>query len=136
MRSTPEWIGSTDDARVPPRVRLRIFEAHSGVCHLTGRKIMPGDKWDLDHIIALANGGKHAEFNLAPALKEPHRAKTKDDVKLKSRIARIRQRHLGIGRSRKKINSRGFPTFERQHSATRPVEKRELVPSNLEGSKP
>ena len=31
---------------------------------------MPGDAWDLDHKVALINGGRHAEDNLAPALKD------------------------------------------------------------------
>ena len=41
----------------PPSVRLRIFEQHGGRCRLTGKKILAGDKWDLDHIIPLADGG-------------------------------------------------------------------------------
>ena len=69
-RELPLWVGATDDAKVPPRVRLRVFEAHGGRCWLSGRKIMPGDKWELDHKVALINGGRHAEDNLAPALSE------------------------------------------------------------------
>ena len=38
-RSVPKWIGKTDDAMPPPRVRLRIFEAYNGVFGLSGRKI-------------------------------------------------------------------------------------------------
>lgn len=59
-RSTPEWIGKTDDETPPLRVRLRVFEAYGGKCYLTGRKIMPGDEWDLDHKIALCNGAQTA----------------------------------------------------------------------------
>jgi 5-methylcytosine-specific restriction protein A len=65
-RSVPEWIGKTDDTPPPPRVRLRVFEAHNGKCHLTGRKIGPADQWDVDHVLALANGGENRESNLAP----------------------------------------------------------------------
>ncbi|MEI3853595.1 MULTISPECIES: hypothetical protein [unclassified Ensifer] len=47
--SVTEWIGKTDDEKVPPRVRLRLFEQYGGVCQLSGRKIMAGEAWDLDH---------------------------------------------------------------------------------------
>lgn len=78
-RSVPLWVGATDDAPVPPRVRLRIFEREGGKCWITGRKIRPGEAWELDHRIALVNGGRHAEDNLFPALKDAHREKTKGD---------------------------------------------------------
>ena len=57
---------------------------------------MPGrDKWECDHVIALINGGEHRESNLAPALIEPHKQKTKADDALKKKIARTRAKHLG-----------------------------------------
>lgn len=95
-RTLPEWVGSTPDANIPARVRLRVFDAHGETCHLTGRKITAADQWDVDHVIALANGGEHRETNLAPALREAHRAKTSEDVKTKAKIERVRKKHLGI----------------------------------------
>ena len=95
-RLTPEWIGATPDAKIPPRVRLRVFEAHGGVCALTGRKIQPGDEWDVDHARALTNGGEHREANLQPVLRAAHRKKTAEDVKVKAKAARVRKKHLGI----------------------------------------
>jgi 5-methylcytosine-specific restriction protein A len=99
-RQVEEWIGATDDAVIPPRVRLRVFERHGGICHLTGRKIMPGDAWDVDHIIALVNGGAHRESNFAPALRSAHRKKTAADVKQKAKNDRVRKKHLGIKKPR------------------------------------
>lgn len=96
MRSRPEWSGGTDDASVPPRVRLRIFDAFDGRCQCgCGRKIRPGERWEPDHKIALINGGLHAESNLRPMLTEHHRAKTKLDVATKSRTYRKRKAHVG-----------------------------------------
>jgi len=97
-RSTEEWIGATPNAAIPKRVRLRVFERDGGRCHISGRKIMPGDAWDLDHVVALVNGGEHRESNLAPALRDKHREKTAADVAEKARTARIRAKHLGIKR--------------------------------------
>lgn len=111
-REVPEWIGKTDDTPIPPRVKLRVFERHGGVCHISGRKIAAGEAWDCDHVLALINGGENREANLAPALKQPHREKTNADVALKSKTARIREKHLGIwpkpqGNSR--LQGRPFP---------------------------
>lgn len=99
-RSVPEWIGKTPDTPAPPRVRLRVFEAHGGVCYLSGRKIMPGDAWQLEHPLALVNGGENRESNLAPALTAAHKIKTAEDVAQKAKNDRVRKRHLGIKKPR------------------------------------
>jgi 5-methylcytosine-specific restriction enzyme A len=99
-RSTDEWIGSTPDAKIPPRVRARVFGAHDGICHISKRRIRAGEAWDCDHVIALCNGGEHRESNLAPALNEPHRIKTRADVREKSKVARMRKKHLGFKKPR------------------------------------
>ena len=95
-RTVPEWIADHDDQAIPPRVRARVFERHNGICHITKRKIRAGEAWDCDHVIALCNGGSHCESNLAPALKDAHKEKTKADSALKKKIARTRAKHLGI----------------------------------------
>ena len=122
-RPAPEWIAKSDDARIPPRVRIRVFERFNGVCQLTGRKIMPGDEWDCDHAVALANGGSHREGNLRPVLRSAHREKTKADVAEKSRVNRKRAKHLGIKADKPRIASRGFTPATPQQSARRPLAK-------------
>lgn len=106
-RAVEEWIGKSDDTPIPPRVRLRVFETHNGVCYLSGRKIRAGEAWECDHIIALVNGGENRESNLAPALKQAHREKTNADVALKAKIARVRAKHLGISKPKTRWPSRG-----------------------------
>jgi 5-methylcytosine-specific restriction protein A len=102
-RRVPEWEGRTDDAMPPPHVRARIFDRCGGKCHISGRKIRPGDKWDLDHIVALCNGGKNIESNLAPALADKHKEKTAEDRAEKADVDHKRLKHLGIRKP-----SRGF----------------------------
>ncbi len=99
-RSVPEWIGKTPDTPIPARVRLRVFQAHGGICHISKRKIRPGDEWDCDHVLALANGGENRESNLAPALRTEHRKKTAEDVAKKAKAARVRKKHLGLHKTR------------------------------------
>ncbi|MCJ8518970.1 5-methylcytosine-specific restriction endonuclease McrA [Pseudorhizobium tarimense] len=107
-RSVEEWIGKTDDTKVPPRVRLRIFERENGICHLTGQKIQPGDEWDLEHKVALILGGQHRETNLFPALQEAHRRKTAMEMKVKSKIARVKKKHLGITKPKSSLSHTRF----------------------------
>ncbi len=95
-RKTEEWIGNTPDSKVPPHVRLRIFRREEGICHISGRKIGVADKWDLDHRIALCNGGEHRESNLFPAIRDKHREKTAEDVAERAKTDALSKKHLGI----------------------------------------
>lgn len=108
MRTVDEWIGKDDDHRPPPRVRLRVFERYEGVCYLTGRKIRPGDSWDLEHIVALCNGGTNSESNMAPALRTAHKKKTAEDRRQKAKSDSVRRRHLGIKKPRTMTRWRNF----------------------------
>ena len=108
-REIPEWIGRSDDERVPARVKLRVFEAYGGRCYLSGRKIMAGDKWEVEHKLAIILGGENRESNLAPALVGPHKLKTKVDLALKSKIARVKAKHLGVWpKPARPLQGRGF----------------------------
>lgn len=119
-RSVPEWIGKTPDSKVPRHVRLRIFDREGGKCHLSGRKIMPGDAWDLDHKVALINGGEHRESNLFPALRDKHRKKTAEDVAEKAKTYAIRARHV-LPSEPSRIRSAGFQKAPRQRKASTPI---------------
>lgn len=127
MRSVSEWIGKTDEAKVPARVLLRIFEREGGICHLSGRKIQPGEKWQADHKIALCNGGEHRESNLFPALVDKHKEKTKADVAEKSRVAGRAKTHV-IGRPKpvRPIQSRGFSPSSKAREPRAPLPPRAL----------
>lgn len=126
-REVPLWVGKTPDSAIPARVRLRVFQREGGRCWLSGRKILPGDAWEMDHKVALINGGSHSEDNLAPALKAAHRAKTNADVAEKAKVDRIAKKHLGLtkpgsrwpARCRKMDGSIGL-TKRAQRQAARP----------------
>ena len=112
-RSTAEWIAKHDDQAIPPRVKLRIFERDGGKCHICELAIKTGETWDADHVIALVNGGRHAETNLAPAHKHCHVSKNVIDVKTKAKIARVKKKDIGITKPKGTIPQRGFPTVEK-----------------------
>jgi len=107
-RSTDEWIGKTPDSPIPPRVKVRVFEKHNGICHLSKRKITAADKWDCDHVKALINGGENRENNLAPALKDKHKIKTAADVAEKAMIYEKKKKHIGVKAQKRRWPSKKF----------------------------
>lgn len=121
-RTVDEWIGATDDQRAPPRVRERIFTRDS-TCHLCKCEIQTGQKWDLDHVKALINGGENRETNLRPAHRKCHVGKTALDLAEKAKVAAIRKKHIGITRPKQTIKSAPFPKSEKPKKAVvyRPV---------------
>jgi len=109
-RSVPEWIGATPDTPAPPRVRLRVFERCEGKCHRCTRKIAAGEKWTLEHLVALINGGANAEGNLSVTCGWCLPEKNAADVAEKSLTYRKRSKHLGIKAKHSLIpGSRGTP---------------------------
>lgn len=99
-RTLEPWIGRSGDDAIPLRVRARIFDKAGGRCVACSRDLKPG-RWQCDHIVPLILGGRHSEDNLQPLCDVPcHRAKTKLDVKLKAKVARVHKRHLGLKKPR------------------------------------
>lgn len=131
MRTIPEWRGKTDDAKVPDRVRLRVWLDHEGICWLSKRKIRPGELWELEHKVALCNGGQHRETNLAPALKDKHKVKTAADVAEQAFVRRKQKADVGI-RAAPKLQGRGFDPRPPQRRASSPLSK-SLPPRRLSG---
>lgn len=108
-RAVPEWIGATPDTPVPDRVKLRVFRKYEGRCYLSGRKIMPGDAWEVEHIKALGLNGENRESNLAPALVDAHKDKTADDRARMAKADRIARKNAGLWpKSRARLPSRPF----------------------------
>lgn len=101
-------------SKAPPRPsisaarRARIFAAHSGICGISGAKIGPNDLWDVEHRIPWAISFDDGDGNLYPALRDPHKNKTKADLKAIAKLKRIEARHNGTRRERKPIPSRPF----------------------------
>lgn len=108
-RTVESWVGKTPDSAIPLRVRLRVFQRCGGICALSGRKIMPGDEWDLDHVKPLSMGGLHAETNLQVVWRPAHREKTAAEAGPRAKADRIRAKHLGTyPKPKRPLKSRGF----------------------------
>lgn len=95
-RRSNEWIGVNDDVAIPPRVKDRVAQKSVDCCVTCKRHVAPPLRAEYDHVIPLIIGGSHKESNLQLLCNECHAAKTKLDVKVKAKIARVRKRNLGI----------------------------------------
>lgn len=105
--------------------RARIFAAHGGICYLSGVKIGATDEWQIEHVLALALGGTNDDENLRPALTDPHKAKTRNDVRANARCNRLIKKSDPMTRKPSRMKSAPFqkPTTK-QKWPSRPFEKR------------
>lgn len=99
-RSNDEWVGANNDAKIPPRVRLRVFDRAKGRCEACTRKLHPGDRWQADHVQALINGGANREGNLQLLCDWCHKGKTAQDSGEKARTYAKRRSNAGIKKPR------------------------------------
>lgn len=93
-RSVEEWIGKTDDAMAPPRVRLRVLVKHDRRCANCGNKIV--GSFTCDHIKAIINGGENRETNLQPLCRICTPPKDAADVAIKSKTADMAKASYGL----------------------------------------
>jgi 5-methylcytosine-specific restriction protein A len=124
-RAVNEWIGKTDDTAMPARAKDRVLRAAGDCCVRCERKVGGKLRAEFDHIVPLILGGANRESNIQLLCSECHVAKTKLDVKLKAKVARVRKKHLGFLAERgPTIQSAGFRKAKPQRSASRPLKKR------------
>jgi 5-methylcytosine-specific restriction enzyme A len=102
-RAVNEWVADHDDQAIPPRVQLRVWERDGGVCQCGCGIKINGKPWQLDHRVALINGGSHRESNLQVMLTAHHADKTRADVREKSTVRRKRAKHIGIRKAKRLI---------------------------------
>jgi 5-methylcytosine-specific restriction protein A len=117
-------VGTTKRKPLTPTQRLKLFEAHKGLCGLCGGQIKAGEGWIDEHIIPLGLGGSNSMDNRAPvhvvcAGLKTH-GKDGDNAKI-AKAKRVKMRHLGISTAKQKIQSRGFPKVERDRKTTAKV---------------
>lgn len=108
-------VGTTKRRSMTPTRRLRLFEAHKGICCLCHETIDGvREKWTIEHLRALGLGGEDADENCAPAHEDCRRIKDKDDVERIAKAKRVKQRHIGVQTAPKqKIPGRGFPVSQK-----------------------
>ena len=99
-----EDVGTTKRKPMTPRLRLKIWEAHGGVCALCKGKIDGvRERWIVEHLRALELGGEDNEANMAPAHEACAIAKTggkEGDHAKAAKAKRVKSKHLGIKKSK------------------------------------
>lgn len=86
--------------KLAPTRRLAHFLAAGGRCAGCGMRIGPGQRWDLDHIVPLSEGGSNGEDNLQVLCRTCHGGKTRREQSEAGKARRRRLRHLGANEPR------------------------------------
>jgi 5-methylcytosine-specific restriction protein A len=84
-----------------PQERAKIFADAGEKCAKCTRKLGRGEDWDLDHIIALENGGTNEDSNLQVLCDWCHTPKTSDDHRAASKSKRVYTRQVVPARFRR-----------------------------------
>jgi 5-methylcytosine-specific restriction protein A len=99
-----EDVGTTKRKPMTPRMRLKVWEAHKGICALCGTQINGvRERWIVEHLRALELGGTDTEDNMAPAHEACAIAKTvgkNGDHARAAKAKRVKSKHLGIKKSK------------------------------------
>lgn len=82
--------------RLTRLARVRIFDAHQGMCSICHFRIQVGQAWEVEHLRPLADGGADEPLNMAPVHAKCHKPKTAKEAGERSKVVRIRAKHLGI----------------------------------------
>jgi hypothetical protein len=92
-------------ARLSTKQKVALFDRHCGVCHICDQPIVPGQRWQVSHVVPLALGGKDVDSNRAPAHKRPcHEWQTRvTDLPAIARAKRARARHIGAHVPRRRL---------------------------------
>ncbi len=121
-RKLPEWIGKTDDSPVPSRVKDRIHKRAGERCQNCTTSLAGGKLAEYDHIIAIVNDGENRESNLQVLCVNCHQPKTKVDLAIKAKTARVRGKFLGIRKTRNPMAGSKASKWKKRMDGT--VEKR------------
>ena len=95
--------------------RTAFLKEHNATCHICNGAIQPGDKWDVDHVIALELGGADEPANWRPAHMKCHRGpqgKTARDLEAIAKAKRREAAHIGA-KPKGNLKSAGFPKADR-----------------------
>lgn len=84
-----------------PQERARVFADRAGCCHRCRRKLGPADKWILEHLIALENGGTNEPGNLEVTCSWCEPEKTAEDHTRAGHARRTYTRHNVPGEFRR-----------------------------------
>ena len=99
-----EDVGTTKRKHMTPRMRLKIWENHKGMCALCGGKIDGvRQRWIVEHMRALELGGEDSESNMAPVHEACAIAKTvgkNGDHARAAKAKRVKTKHLGIKKNK------------------------------------
>jgi len=98
MTELPRGIFTANARRsLTPKQRAQLFLSADGKCCLCGGRIDGArERWIVEHLVPLADGGTNDIDNLAPAHEACAKPKTAREATGRARLKRAGMRHLGV----------------------------------------
>ncbi len=119
-----EYLAPTKRRPMTKARAAKIWLREQGRCYLCSRKLRIGvDLYQIEHPDPLCLGGSDNDDDLRVVCIPCHKGKSATDAAAKAKRDRIVTAGWA-GRAKPKWGSRGFPKREPQHTATRPIERR------------
>lgn len=92
--------------------KARLFLERGGRCHRCKRRLGPSDKWIVEHVQALQNGGDNEWDNLALTCSWCLPAKNREDQAKAAKTRRVATKHIVPKSERKGRGFRGWRKFD------------------------
>jgi 5-methylcytosine-specific restriction protein A len=123
---TVEFIPPTPRRKMTRQRAAKIFLREQGRCYVCQKRLRVGvDKYQIEHPDPLCLGGSDNDDDLRVICDDCHKPKTAADAKTKAKRDRLVTAGWQPERQRKpQFKSRGFPPRPKQHSATRPIQRK------------
>lgn len=123
---TVQFIPHTKRRRMTKARAARIFLARNGICFNCRQQIRLGQAWFVEHPDALAQGGSDDDADLWPSHLDCKPEKDAADAKAKAKRDRLVTAGWKPDRTSKRpIRSAGFAKAPPQHTATRPIRRKD-----------
>jgi len=85
----------TPRKRLTSQQKARLFLERDGKCHRCERKLSPGDKWIVEHLTALENGGTNDWDNLSITCDWCKPEKDREDHGIAAKARHVATKHVG-----------------------------------------
>lgn len=108
----PNPFKTTARRTLTPKQRAEFFAEREGECACCGRRIRPGEKWDVDHIVSLENQGSNDPENLQLLCEFCHGAKTPADRKQAATTRRKNTKNIVPRAHQKRSGFKGWRKFD------------------------
>lgn len=100
MRRVDEWIGKTDDTRIPAGVKRRLLEKQQYACASCHLPFHAKRKPECHHVKSIEGGGENREGNLEMWCRQCHQPETNRQASVRAKVNAVLAHRFDLKPSR------------------------------------